>query len=160
MPIASKSASVRREWRQEKSFLPPTPRIQIFLNRIKSPVFFVFAFLLGSLANGLIGKSAQASDDPPRPAAFAQCAACHSTDLGKNLYGPSLAGVAGRKAATLPGYSYSTALTKSGLVWNRAALNRWLASPKKAVPGTRMTFNGISDPVTRKAVVDYLLTLD
>lgn len=126
--------------------------------RIPSP-FFMFHILLAIVAYGLNGNSAQANNKPPRPSAFAQCAACHSTDPGKNLYGPSLAGVAGRKAAVLPGYSYSTALTKSGLVWNRATVDRWLTSPKKAVPGTRMTFNGISDPVTRKAVVDYLLTL-
>jgi len=160
MPTASKSASVRREWRQEHSFLPLTPQIQVFLSRRLSKPIFVMAILLAFLANGLIGESAHANDKPLRPAAFAQCTACHSTERGKNIYGPSLAGVAGRKAAALPSYSYSAALTKSDLVWNRATLNRWLSSPKKTVPGTRMTFSGISDPVTRKAVVDYLLTLN
>ena len=94
-----------------------------------------------------------------RPAGFAICAACHSTEPGKTIYGPSLAGVAERKAGSLPGYAYSDAIRKSGLRWNAATLDMWLASPQKLVPGTRMPFAGIADPVARKQVVDYLLTL-
>lgn len=96
---------------------------------------------------------------PPRPTAFLQCAACHSVDPGRNGVGPSLAGVAGRKAASLPGFAYSPALRNSGLTWNAASLDAWLTSPQRTVPGTRMPFAGLSDPVKRKAVVDYLMTL-
>ena len=95
----------------------------------------------------------------PRPQAFAQCAACHSVQPGKTLFGPSLAGVAGRRAGSVPGYSYSQALKASGLTWNAATLDRWLTSPKRTVPGTAMPFAGISDRTQRKALVDYLLTL-
>ncbi|MCJ2179228.1 c-type cytochrome [Novosphingobium album (ex Hu et al. 2023)] len=94
-----------------------------------------------------------------RPAAFAVCAACHSTEPGKTIVGPSLAGVGGRKAASLPGYAYSEALRNSGLAWNEATLDTWLTSPQKAVPGTKMPFAGIADPAKRKAVVNYLMTL-
>jgi cytochrome c len=50
-------------------------------------------------------------------------------------------------------------LKNSGLTWNSANLDRWLTSPQKTIPGTRMPFAGISNPVARKQVVDYLLTL-
>ena len=84
---------------------------------------------------------------------------CHSTEPGKHIFGPSLAGIAGRKAGSLPGFSYSSALKNSGLTWNEANLERWLKKKKKTVPGTRMPFTGISDPAKRQEVVRYLLTL-
>lgn len=93
------------------------------------------------------------------PPAFAQCAACHSTQPGKTVFGPSLSGVAGRKAGSLPGYAYSPAIKASRLTWNAATLDRWLKDPKKLVPGTRMPFGGIADAKARKAVVDYLMGL-
>lgn len=95
----------------------------------------------------------------PRPAGFVQCAACHSVEPGRNGIGPSLAGVAGRKAAALPGFNYSPALKNSGLTWDAASLDKWLTSPQRMVPGTRMPFTGIADPARRKAVVDYLTSL-
>lgn len=107
------------------------------------------------LASGAL--QAQTAPRPAPPAAFAQCTACHSTQPGKMMFGPSLAGVGGRRAASLSGYGYSPALKASGLVWNRATLDRWLTSPQKTVPGTRMPFTGIKDPAARKSVVDYLL---
>ncbi len=94
-----------------------------------------------------------------RPPVFAQCASCHSTEPGKTVFGPSLHGVGGRKAGSLPGYDYSPALKKAKITWNAASLDRWLASPQKAVPGTRMPFGGIQDPAARRALVTYLLTL-
>jgi len=101
----------------------------------------------------------QASTAPARPAAFAQCAGCHSTEPGKNLFGPSLAGISKRRAGSLPGYAYSPALKKSGITWNAQTLDRWLTSPAKTVPGTKMPLGGVQDPAARKALVNYLLTL-
>lgn len=108
---------------------------------------------------GLAAQPGQASSVSARPAAFAQCAGCHSTEPGKNLFGPSLAGVSKRRAGSLPGYAYSPALKKSGISWNAQTLDRWLTSPSKAVPGTKMPLAGVPDPSTRKALVNYLLTL-
>ena len=111
---------------------------------------------------GLVAAAAQpgqASTAPARPAAFAQCAGCHSTEPGKNLFGPSLAGISKRRAGSLPGYAYSPALKKSGIAWNAQTLDRWLTSPAKTVPGTKMPLGGVSDPAARKALVNYLLTL-
>ena len=103
--------------------------------------------------------AAMASGGQTRPVAFTACAACHSTEPGKKAFGPNLFGIAGRKAASLPDYSYSPALKASGLVWTAQNLDKWLTSPQKAVPGTKMPFPGISDPVKRKVVVAYLLSL-
>jgi cytochrome c len=109
----------------------------------------------------VIGNPArvQAEDRPAQPAAFAQCAACHSTVPGKTAFGPNLFGVGGRRAASIPSYSYSSALKNSGLTWDAATLDRWLTSPQRTVPGTRMPFSGIADRAIRKSVIDYLLTL-
>lgn len=107
----------------------------------------------------LTPQASQASTSAARPAAFAQCAGCHSTEPGKNLFGPSLAGISKRRAGSLPGYAYSPALKKSGIDWNAQSLDRWLASPQKAVPGTKMPLAGVPDPAARKALVTYLLTL-
>lgn len=110
--------------------------------------------LLGSAAG-----DAAVGEAPIRPAAFAQCMACHTVEAGRNGFGPSLAGVAGRKAASLPYYAYSDALRKSGLTWNAATLDRWLTSPQATVPGTKMPFRGVADPAKRQEVVEYLLSL-
>ena len=119
------------------------------------------ASLMLGLCTLALPAAAQVTPPLPdaRPAAFAQCLACHTITPGKNGFGPSLAGIAGRKAASLPGYAYSEALKKSGISWNAATLDRWLTSPQKMVPGTRMPFAGIADPARRKQLVDYLLTL-
>lgn len=110
----------------------------------------------------MLGTATRADANPVQrtpPPAFAQCTGCHSVQPGRNLFGPSLSRIAGRKAGSLPGYSYSDSLRKSGIVWNEAALDRWLTGPRKMVPGTKMPFPGISDPTRRKEVVSYLLTL-
>jgi cytochrome c len=52
---------------------------------------------------------------------FAHCAPCHSTKPGENKFGPSLAGVLGRKAGTEPGYSYSSALKGQDITWDEQA---------------------------------------
>lgn len=111
------------------------------------------------------GEAAVTASETPlaaadgKPGAFAQCAACHSIEPGKTGIGPSLHGVTGRKAASLPGFAYSTALKNSGLTWDEAGLNKWLESPLTMVPGTKMSYAGLKDPVKRKAVIEYLATL-
>lgn len=104
--------------------------------------------------------AAAASADPgARPAAFAQCAVCHSTEKGKHGVGPSLAGVYGTKSGELAGFAFSEAMKQAGLTWDDATLDDYLAAPMKKVPGTRMSFAGLSDPAKRKEVIAYLKTL-
>jgi cytochrome c len=87
------------------------------------------------------------------------CAVCHSTDPGTNKLGPSLAGVVGRKSAALQDYSYSPAMTKLNATWDKATLDKYLADPQGMVPGTKMIFPGVKDEADRKALIDYLGTL-
>jgi cytochrome c len=101
-----------------------------------------------------IAQSAAASP----PAAYLQCRACHSTEPGKHGIGPSLAGIASKPAAGVPGFRYSSALKASGIVWNRESLDQWLAGPTRMVPGTRMV-RSVRSAEQRKAVIDYLETL-
>lgn len=93
------------------------------------------------------------------PAAFAQCAACHSVQPGTMGIGPSLHGVTGRKAGALAGFAYSAALKNSGLIWDAATLDKWLEAPMTTVPGSKMSYAGLKDPAKRKAVIEYLATL-
>lgn len=90
------------------------------------------------------------------PAAFTQCASCHSVEPGRNLLGPSLHGVTGRKAGTLAGFSYSPAMAASGLTWDAATLDTFIAAPQSVAPGTRMSYAGMADAAQRKTVVEYL----
>ena len=93
------------------------------------------------------------------PAAFNQCKISHTTEPGKNLIGPSLAGVYGRKAGAVEGFPYSAAMRQSGLTWDDATLDRFLEAPMKTMPGTRMTYAGLKDPVARKDVITHLKSL-
>jgi cytochrome c len=94
------------------------------------------------------------------PAAFNQCKACHKVEAGKNGVGPSLFGVAGKKAgAVAEGYKYSEPHKASGLTWDDANLAKYLADPKGTIPGNKMAFAGLKKPEDVKAVVDYLKTL-
>ncbi|MCJ2188327.1 c-type cytochrome [Novosphingobium beihaiensis] len=92
------------------------------------------------------------------PAAFAVCRACHSVEPGKNGVGPTLFGIVGSTAGEVPGYAFSPALKKSGIVWDREKLDTWLQGPMKMVPGTKMVIT-VPDAARRKALIDYLETL-
>lgn len=118
----------------------------------------VLDVILGSLALSLAAASALGAGDSIKGArAFGACAACHSMEPGRHLTGPSLAGVWGRKAGTAPGFGrFSPALQESGIVWNEASLDDWLAHPAKVVPGNYMLFRGIADAGTRADIIAYL----
>jgi alcohol dehydrogenase (cytochrome c) len=88
----------------------------------------------------------------------AQCSACHSNQPGVNGIGPSLAGVAGRKAGSLPGFHFTPALQGYGLTWNADNFIQFLADPSKLVPGTAMTVM-VPDATGRANLFAYLATL-
>ena len=88
-----------------------------------------------------------------------QCSTCHAVTPGTNKIGPSLSGVVGRPAASVPGYKYSAAMKKSGLTWTAGALDTYLAAPKATVAGTKMTYAGVKDATKRSDIVTYLATL-
>ncbi len=84
----------------------------------------------------------------------ARCSACHALDHDR--VGPSLGHLAGRKAGSEAGFSYSAALAADGRVWDRQSLGVWLADPRRAVPGTRM-MAAVAAPQERADIIAYLL---
>jgi alcohol dehydrogenase (cytochrome c) len=87
-----------------------------------------------------------------------QCAACHTTVVGKNGFGPSLAGVVGRRSGGLAGYAYSQAIANAGLTWDAKALDEFIAASTTKVPGTAMQVS-VADAGARANVIAYLATL-
>jgi cytochrome c len=84
------------------------------------------------------------------------CGICHSVQPQRNIIGPSLFGVVGRHSGQVPGFRYSEANRSSGLTWDPATLDRYLANPRQVVPGTLMTFNGLKDAKQRSDVIAFL----
>lgn len=88
------------------------------------------------------------------------CAACHNFEKGAGpKVGPPLYGVVGRQVASISGFDYSDAMRKKGGTWTMADIDKFIASPKGYVPGTKMGFAGEENPEKRADIVDYLHTL-
>ena len=104
-----------------------------------------------------ISSAALAQGDAEQGAkVFNKCKACHVVDEEKNRIGPHLVGVVGRPAASVEGYNYSSAMEESGIVWDDASLDQYLASPKDLVPGTKMAFAGLRKEEEREDIIAYL----
>jgi nitrite reductase (NO-forming) len=87
---------------------------------------------------------------------FRKCQACHSIEPGKNMLGPSLSGVIGRKAGTEAGFNYSPAMKSADLTWNLETLDQYLTDPAKVVPGNKMPFPGLKTDHDRADVIAFL----
>lgn len=87
-----------------------------------------------------------------------KCSVCHTlTRDGGNRAGPTLFGVFGRKAGSLPGYTYSPALRDSDIVWNEETIGRLFDhGPQHVTPGSKMPLQQIDDEEKRDALVSYL----
>jgi glucose/arabinose dehydrogenase len=90
------------------------------------------------------------------------CALCHPTSLGpRNTLiagqGPSLVGILGRRAG-VTSFGYTKALVQSGLAWDAATLDRFLANPPAVVPGTSMPIP-VPSAESRRNVIAYLSTI-
>ncbi len=88
---------------------------------------------------------------------FRACAPCHSLEPDRNMTGPSLADLWGRKAGGLSSFErYSDALKSSGIIWDDRALDGWLADPERMVPDNEMPFEGIKDARVRADLLAFL----
>ena len=88
---------------------------------------------------------------------FRACAPCHSLEPDRNMTGPSLANLWGRKAGGLSSFDrYSDALESSGIIWDDRALDGWLTDPQRMVPDNEMPFEGIKDARVRADLLAFL----
>ena len=92
--------------------------------------------------------------------AYQKCYSCHALEPGRNdLQGPTLYRIVGRSIAAEPGFSYSPAMRRFAETeqsWGKGLLDKFVDDPEAMVPGTSMTFHGISDAGERKALIAYL----
>ncbi len=103
------------------------------------------------------GAEASGHGDPVQGRiVFRKCGVCHSIEPGKNLQGPSLAGIVGRKSGTVANFTYSDALKKTDLTWDAPTLEAYLTDPQKLVPGNRMPFPGLKSQHDRDDVIAFL----
>jgi cytochrome c len=109
---------------------------------------------------GALPMSARAADPDAGQAVFkTQCGICHSPSQGKNMVGPSLFGIIGRKSGSIEGFHYSAANKASDITWNADILDKYLTSPREVVPGTIMTYAGLKDDAKRADLIAWLETL-
>jgi cytochrome c len=95
-------------------------------------------------------------------AVFKKCLACHTPDKGgRNLVGPNLWGVVGRKVGSAAGFEarYSEPMKKHGGEWTWDRLAAYLHGPAKDIPGNKMAFAGIPDNTDLADLLAYLRTL-
>ncbi|SFM04047.1 cytochrome c family protein [Variovorax sp. OV329] len=85
---------------------------------------------------------------------YARCLACHA--LAYDRVGPHHCGLLGRRAGSVSGFPYSEAMKDSRITWDEKTLDRFLAKPTTAVPGTSMTYDGVPDAKDRGDLIAYL----
>src|SRR3954451_7730066 len=92
---------------------------------------------------------------------FVVCKACHQIgETAKNGVGPVLNGLIGRKAGSVPGYSYSDANKNSGITWDETTFREYIKDPKAKVPGTKMIYAGLKDEQKTNDLVAFLKQYD
>jgi len=88
------------------------------------------------------------------------CRTCHSIREGDNRLGPHMRGIIGRKAGSLPNYSYSNAMRGADFVWDEENLERFIANPDETVPGNNMKpYGGLASAESRAKLIAFLKTL-
>lgn len=120
---------------------------------------FVFA-ALGMLVVAYSGE-ALAQDAAAGEKVFGVCKACHQIgENAKNAVGPVLNGIIGRKAGSVPGYTYSAANKDSGITWDEPTFREYIKDPKAKVPGTKMIYAGLKDEQKTNDLVAFLKQFD
>ena len=117
----------------------------------------VFVAVLAVACSGEVRAQDAASGEK----AFVVCKACHQIgENAKNVVGPVLNGVIGRKAGSVPGYSYSAANKDSGITWDEPTFREYIKDPKAKIPDTKMVYAGLKDEQKVNDLVAFLKQYD
>jgi cytochrome c len=104
-----------------------------------------------------MAATASAADLENGKSIWNKCRACHQIgENAKNMVGPVLNGLFGRKAGTVEGFNYSEANKNSGITWDEATFREYIKNPKAKIPNTKMVFAGLSDDQDIGDLVAYL----
>ncbi len=88
---------------------------------------------------------------------FVKCRSCHQIgETAHNAVGPVLNGLIGRHTGSVPDYPYSDANKNSGLTWDEATFRDYIKDPRAKIPGTKMTFAGLTKESDINNIVAYL----
>ncbi len=105
--------------------------------------------------------TAQAQDATEGENVFKKCRACHQVgETAKNVVGPQLNGLFGRKAGTVEGFNYSEVNKTSGVVWDDKIFANYIKDPRAAMPGNKMAFGGIKDEKEVADLTAYIRKFD
>ena len=77
----------------------------------------------------------------------------------QNKIGPHLDQLFGRRAGSVEGFRYSSAMVKAGadgLVWGDEALSQYFEKPREFVPGNRKSYRGLARADERAALISWL----
>lgn len=122
---------------------------------IRTSIFsFIFFLLLLPVLSEAAADPALEGDAVRGEALYGRCKACHSLDRDRT--GPRHCGLFGRRAGSIPGFSYSQAMLSSGVIWTAETLDAFLADTRGFLPKNRMGYAGIKDPGERADLIAYL----
>jgi cytochrome c len=125
--------------------------------RLNAPTLRLAGLLLAPM---LLAAPAAAQDAAAGQRVYNQCRACHTVEQGgRNLVGPNLHGIFGRRAASIEGFRYSAdmrAKAEAGLTWDEATLRTYIANPKAVVPAGSMSYVGLRNEQQLNDLIAYL----
>lgn len=114
-------------------------------------IFSLQAFLFA-------GAVAASEADDAKVAFNNHCRTCHSFKQGDNRLGPSVFGIVGAPAGQAAEYrGYSGGLT--GITWDEATLDRFIADPASASSSTNMIYPPVADAGERRRIIEFLKSL-
>ena len=119
-------------------------------------VWALAGVIMFAVANGVSAQDLAAGET-----SFKKCLPCHRVGPdAKNLVGPVLNGLEGRKSGTIEGYNYTEANKNSGITWDEAAFREYIQDPRAKIKGTKMVFAGIKNENEAASLWAYLKQFD